>query len=226
MNSAAVLNALLGLFEAPAYLEIGVAKGVTFHAVEARHKVAVDPYFAFTDRPAPAPGCTVDYHEVASDRYFGTIADDADRFEVIFIDGLHTFEQTLRDLNNALDYLAPGGIIVVDDVVPDSYAASLPDMNDVRAVRAMLHMDDNHSWMGDVYKLVFFVDTFLQQFSYATTADNLGQLVMWRERRAAVTERAFAAVGDLQFMNCATDGAVFRRMPFAAIMERIVAARG
>ncbi len=222
-NSA--LQDLLDLFPAPAYLEVGVNRGMTFHALAATTKVAVDPKFDFSERPEPAPGCTVAYHEVTSDAYFGTIATAADRFDVIYLDGLHTFEQTLRDLINAVDFLAPDGVIVIDDVRPNSYPASLPVPAEVRATRAMLKMEKDTSWMGDVYKLVFFVETFFQQFSYATIANNHGQLVMWRQRRAKVVPRAIDIFARLQFFHCATERPVFRIMPFEDILALVKAAR-
>jgi hypothetical protein len=225
VSSATVVQSLLGLFPDPSYLEIGIAHGVTFHGVQAPRKVAVDPYFAFTGRPDIPPGCTVEYHEMGSDDYFGGIVEDQDRFDVIFIDGLHTFEQTLRDLLNALDFLAWDGVIVIDDVRPTNYPASLPEMPDVHATRTMLNLEHDHSWMGDVYKLVFFIESFLQQFSFATIEDNLGQLVLWRQRRLQVEPRLVNAIAQLQFMHCATQRDVFRLMPFDAILALVKAAR-
>jgi hypothetical protein len=222
-NSA--LQDLLDLFPAPAYLEVGVNRGVTFHALAATTKVAVDPKFDFSQRPEPAPGCSAAYHEVTSDTYFGTIATDADRFDVIYLDGLHTFEQTLRDLINAVEFLTPQGVIVIDDVRPNSYPASLPVPADVRATRALLKVEKDQSWMGDVYKLVFFVETFFQQFSYATIQNNHGQMVMWRQRRAKVVPRGIDVFSRLQFFHCATELPVFRIMPFEEILALVKAAR-
>jgi len=52
--------------------------------------------------------------------------------------------------------------------------------------------------MGDVYRLAFFIDTFLQSFSTATVA---GQLLVWRARRAAeaVVPRTLEEVGRMGF---------------------------
>jgi hypothetical protein len=92
----AVLQGLLALFAAPSYLEIGVSKGVTFHRIQARRKVAVDPRFRFDVAAARKENPSASYHEVPSDVYFGTIVDPGERFDVIYLDGLHTAEQTLR----------------------------------------------------------------------------------------------------------------------------------
>jgi hypothetical protein len=39
--------------------------------------------------------------------------------------------------------------------------------------------------MGDVFKLPFFIETFLQQFNYATVEENHGQTILWRQVRSA-----------------------------------------
>ena len=48
------------------------------------------------------------------------------QFDVIYLDGLHTVEQTLRDLLNALPHLQPQGVIVIDDVRPPTDLAAHP----------------------------------------------------------------------------------------------------
>ena len=68
---AEVLEGLLALYEDPAYLEVGVSKGVTFHAIRARRKVAVDPRFRFKLAEARRENPEAEFHEVPSDEYFG-----------------------------------------------------------------------------------------------------------------------------------------------------------
>ena len=149
-----VIQSYLDLFEDPRYLEIGVSKGITFHALRARRKVAVDPKFEIplSERQAQA-----EYHEVTSDVYFQDLITPRTTFDVIYLDGLHTFEQTLRDLMNALEHLSEDGVIIVDDVLPTSYHASLKDQSDCVAVRNAISGSDP-SWMGDTFRLVYFVE--------------------------------------------------------------------
>src|ERR1022692_701090 len=183
ISRADVVQALADLYEEPCYLEIGVWLGETFHAVKATRKVAVDPKFKFAAQDREA-GDKVIYHETISDIYFGELASSDEKFDVIFLDGLHTFEQTLRDLLNAEAYLKPNGVVIIDDVMPNSYQASLREYERFAAVREATGSKDL-SWMGDVFRLVFFIDTFFQQYSYATVLENHGQLVLWPERREA-----------------------------------------
>jgi hypothetical protein len=221
---AVVIQSILSLFDAPSYLEVGVSKGATFHRVKADRKVAVDPSFGFDVDAARRDHPEAVYHEVPSDRYFGELIDPDERFDVIFVDGMHTFEQTLRDLVNALLFCRPDGVIVVDDVHPSTYAASIADLDERRAVQEATG-DTDIAWMGDVYRLVFFIDTMCQQFTYATTTDNHGQLVMWRERRRGVTERSVEEIGRLSYGEAMVARAAFRFAPLDEIVERLRAAR-
>ena len=190
MHRADVIQRLLDRYPDPVYLEVGVETGVTFHAIRAARKIAVDPTFQFDQAAARADPInrSSEYHEVESDIYFADIRARDDIFDVIFLDGLHTFDQTLKDLLSAIDCLRPDGVIVIDDIMPDSYAASLPEVERVRAFYAL--RPPSSSWMGDVYRLVFFIDQYLPAFSFATMGENHGQLVMWRQPRPSTGKPA------------------------------------
>ncbi len=227
------IQRLLDLFESPSYLEIGVDHGDTFRLVKASRKVAVDPKFHFEfpaefDDDAPER-----FYEVTSDAYFGGIIKPDERFDVIFLDGLHVTEQTLRDLLNAVMFIRRDGVIVIDDVIPASYHASLPDIADLYRVREFLaktdrRLESDQAWMGDVYKLPFFIQTFMQQFSYATISDNHGQTVIWRDTRRPQELRHYAleAVGRLEFKDLIKDVATMNLMPLDDIMHLIRRGRG
>jgi len=224
MTRDAVLQGLLSLFDAPRYLEIGVNEGVTFHSVVAHRKVAVDPEFMFDVEVARSNNPSAEYHRVTSDEYFGAIVDPHERFDVVYLDGLHTAEQTLRDLLNALVFLEPNGIIVIDDVKPPSHLAAIPDHELFGQVRAFIG-SRSKTWMGDVFRVVFFIDTFLQQFSYRTVAENHGQTVLWRKRRREVTGRTIAAAGAKSFEDLVLEFSVLRTAAFQEIVAMIRADR-
>lgn len=184
MNRADVVQTVVDRYNGASYLEIGVSTGETFNQVRARRKVAVDPAFGFSP---PPNNPSVQYHSVASDKYFGN-QELFELFDVIFLDGLHTFEQTLRDFTNSIDRLNRGGLIVIDDVLPNHWYASIRDYQTSILVRDALKIQDR-SWMGDTYRLVFFLKSFFQQYDYATVADNHGQLVVWRKVRGHQARR-------------------------------------
>lgn len=215
-----VIQAVLNLYERPSYLEIGICDGTTFNAVNAARKVAVDIKFLLDLQAARAAveGLDVHFHELSSDDYFARIAGN-DLFDVIFIDGLHTFDQTLRDLLNAIGHLREGGVIVIDDVLPPSYAASLPSFAESIAF-AEARGIKSRDWMGDVYRLVFFIRDFLPAYSFATLVENHGQTVLWRQTRSVDREpRTMDEIGRLSFADCQFQRDAFNIMPFADIIE-------
>lgn len=219
MRRPDVINNVLSLFLSPAYLEIGVNQGQTFLEVQAASKVAVDPSFAF-DYRQHASG-SVAFHEVTSDVYFGC-ANPGRVFDVIYLDGLHTFSQIVRDLVNALSCLRDGGVIVIDDVLPNSYHASLPDEGLAARIRErFMPGSQDYSWMGDVYKVVYFVKDFVAQYSYATVADNHGQLVVWRQPRTVEDARSLKGVAESEFDSVISREDDFNVMPMAEIIERL-----
>ena len=212
---------LLRQFTNPSYLEIGVDQGITFGLVQAARKVAVDLRFAFDWRTAAADAANAhcSYHEMPSDDYFSVARGD-ETFDLVFIDGLHTYEQTLRDLMNALACLKPGGIIVIDDVMPTTYASSLPDLALSRHFWLATNNPDG-SWMGDVFRLVFFIETFLPAYSYATVAENHGQLVLWQQPRATIPYRSVEYTSRLQYVDAVMNAGTFRVTPFSDIAARV-----
>jgi hypothetical protein len=157
------LQTILALFAEPSYLEIGVNTRETFFAVDAVRKVAVDPRFQFDVDAAREREPRSEVFEVESDVYFGELIRPDDIFDVIYLDGLRTFEQTLRDFCNAIQFLREDGVIVIDGVIPNSYSASIPDASTAEAVKGALK-DRDQSWMSDVFRLVFFFQAFFQQY--------------------------------------------------------------
>ncbi len=218
-----IVQAVLNLFDEPAYLEIGVNKGMTFNALTAKTKVAVDPKFLFDTKAVSQEVPGTSFHETTSDDYFGNIATRDTAFDVIYLDGLHTAEQTIRDLINAISFLKPNGVIIIDDVFPSSYVASLPNRRETRLIR-QASGDTAGAWMGDVYRLVFFVETFCQQFSYCTVNNNHGQLVMWREPRGSVPDRTLAQVGEKAYKDMFLEKESFRCASLDEILGKIAAA--
>jgi hypothetical protein len=220
-----VVQGLLDMYEEPRYLEVGVHSGETLFGVRAAARVGVDPHFRFDVDEARRTQPQCELWPVESDEYFGRIASPATRFDVVFLDGLHTFEQTLRDLLNALALLADGGVVVVDDVQPSSSVAAIGHLERFVAVRTALEVE-SRDWMGDVYRLVFFVDSFLQQLSYRTVADTHGQMVVWRAPRESVSRRPLEEIARLTYEDLALERDSFRFAPYEEILSEIAATRG
>jgi SAM-dependent methyltransferase len=101
-NRLQLLNHLIETRGYRSFLEIGCGENRTFEAVAVPQKVGVDPQRGGTLR-------------MTSDDFFRV---NQDRFDLVFIDGLHLREQVLRDVDQALRCLRPGGCIVLHDCLP------------------------------------------------------------------------------------------------------------
>jgi hypothetical protein len=166
------------------YLEIGVQSGRTFFNVPLPVKVAVDPNFLFD--PADRRGDGAYYFSLPSDDFFSMLQsqnhgiESALPFDIIFIDGLHTFEQSLRDFDNSLNYAHDNTLWLIDDTVPcDAYSA-LPDMDTALRKRYMAARLKDGSWHGDVFKTVFAIHDLYPEISYCTLVSGNPQTILWR----------------------------------------------
>jgi hypothetical protein len=139
---------------------------------------------------------------------------------VIYLDGLHVYDQTLRDLLNALEHLQPRGVIVIDDTRPPSYLASLADRELFFEVRRAVGSTEKQ-WMGDVYKTVYFIAAMCPHLSYATIANNHGQTVVWRTRRDETPQVDLAEIDGLTFERFQRAQEVLRLQRFREIRRQV-----
>jgi hypothetical protein len=88
------------------YLEIGCFDNKAFDTVPLplSQKIGIDPLRGGT-------------HRMTSDEFFSK---NNKFFDVIFIDGLHTYEQCSKDCINAINFLNKGGLIILHDLLPRS----------------------------------------------------------------------------------------------------------
>ena len=120
------LEAVARTNDAKTYLEIGIAEGNTFLNVTGfglRH--GVDPKFRLD--VAEHESDSVVFFEMTSDDFFAHHADPKQRYDVVFLDGLHTFEQTFRDFCSSQAHSDDGTIWLIDDVNPTDVFSAYPD---------------------------------------------------------------------------------------------------
>jgi Methyltransferase domain len=139
------------------YLEIGVAHGVAFRRITADEKIAVDPAFKLSARSrrlADAKARATHYFETTSDAFFTneTAFLEQHGIDIALADGLHTYKQALRDVENTLRYLRDDGVIVLHDCNPANASIACPTMSyaDFRAQNHWWKYD----WSGDVWKAI------------------------------------------------------------------------
>ena len=148
---AAIIQALIDTRNARTYLEIGVQYGDTFFWIKAKKKMAVDPLFLFNTTSKlkwlrwNRYNIFNEYYNMPSDAFFSQNARKLrkHRLEVVFVDGLHTYEQSLRDIENSLLFLHDNGVIILDDCNPPNEQVSCP-----------IKPKNDDPWCGDVWKSI------------------------------------------------------------------------
>jgi hypothetical protein len=162
------LMRIAGLNGAQRYLEIGVHAGKTFHALNFPEMDAVDPDFQFD--PADHARSGVRYFPVTSDHFFCN-PPDAKPYDLIFLDGLHTFEQTFRDFCATQALAHSKTVWLIDDTGPNDIFSAIPDQDLAIQLRAA-HGTPGPGWNGDVFKTVFALHDFFPNFDYRTIMNN------------------------------------------------------
>lgn len=106
MNRTQIIQSLINKINGKKYLEIGVGDGGNFNNIICENKVSVEPH----------PMVNVTF-TLTSDDFF---KQNNDKFDVIFIDGLHEYQQVYRDIENSLKFLNENGYIICHDMNPHS----------------------------------------------------------------------------------------------------------
>jgi len=129
MNRIQIINTLIEKNNYKRYLEIGVntpaQPGYSHESIHVEVKHGVDPNVETT-------------FKVPSDDFFAT---NTEKYDIIFVDGLHIFDQAHRDIVNSLKLLNDDGTIVVHDCNPRKEITQRP-------IRA------SNVWHGDVWKAI------------------------------------------------------------------------
>ena len=204
--SARRLNTLAGQFPKwREYLEIGIFEGLTFAHVKIRHRVGVDPQPLF-DLRYPPRGCEVEV--LTSDAYFAKI-DASVRFDAAFVDGLHTAEQTYRDLINVFAHLNHGPVLI-DDTVPLDEISAIPDQEESYRVRAAAGLE-GRQWHGDVWRVVVLLERHHPELEWRTITDRGNpQTLVWRRHAgskvSAANAEQVAAVMELAYVDVFASG--------------------
>ena len=171
MNRVDVLQKIIYRKGRCNYLEIGVRRGGCFFKIRgAKLKIAVDPAFSFSKKvfffnilKNPSNIFRSSYFSMTSDDFFAKRKNYLKRkkLDLVFIDGLHTYEQSLADVRNTLQYLNPDGIIVMHDCSPESELSATPAKSSLE-VRQKLHCQKewNGNWSGDVWKTIVHLRTY------------------------------------------------------------------
>jgi hypothetical protein len=136
------------------YLEIGVEYGQTFLQTHFKpeNKMGVDP-----DPKFDIIGKEFKFSKATSDAFFQDSFQDLkkDRYDVIFIDGMHQSEYFLRDFNNSINVLEEGGALFIDDILPLTYNEQLKIPRKYYYENGILKYGEE--WTGDIWKVVYHI---------------------------------------------------------------------
>lgn len=192
------INALIDVIGAKSYLEIGVHKGKTFRHIRAAKRVAVDPLFVF-DIEGFRNENTL-FFSCTSDEFFQKHATAVGPFDFIYLDGLHTFEQTFRDLISSLSLCHRRSLILIDDTMPINIA-SADKFTNVHALKRILSIPEK-DWMGDVFKVTVAAHDFMPLWDYATFPGHGQTLLAYSPREAFKPEyNELSAISRMSFAD-------------------------
>jgi hypothetical protein len=132
-------------------------------------------------------------------------ADPPGVFDIIYIDGLHTYEQSYTDFVNSLAVSHEKTVWLIDDTVPCDMLSALPDYKMCAFFRHKFGLVGN-AWHGDVFKTLFAVHQAHKDFPFCTvTHTDNPRSVAWRidggESKRPDLFSSRDAIGQLTFFD-------------------------
>ena len=155
-----IINKIIKKKKFESYLEIGCQSDVNFSKIIIKNKIGVDPQSGGT-------------HRMTSDDFF---KQNKSIFDLIFIDGLHVYEQVLKDIENSLKVLNDNGVILIHDCLPAKiWHQTIPQTHS--------------SWNGDVWKSIVKSRTRIDIDTYTIEADQGLGLILKRENKDLLVDK-------------------------------------
>lgn len=153
-NRIDIIQSIINKKNYTSYLEIGTYQDEVFSKISCSHKIGVDPFSGGNRR-------------MTSDNFF---FNNKDKFDCIFIDGLHHYNQVKKDLKNSINCLNENGIILIHDCLPKSLAAQAVPRTE-------------NDWNGDVWKSLVEQRTKQNTDCYTIYADHGIGVILKRKNR-------------------------------------------
>ena len=157
------------------YLEIGCDNNICFKSIPVINKIGVDP-----DRGGNVKD--------TSDNFF---KNNKRKFDVIFIDGLHIYEQCRKDVINALKVLDKDGYIFLHDMTPRNWAEeNVPRLKDTL-------------WTGNIWKVAVELSKTKGVDFFVINAD-MGVGVLKKKEENVIYHDDFEKLKNLKFKDFLT----------------------
>ena len=150
-----IVQRIIDLKNYRSYLEIGTFKDELFSKIKCEKKIGVDPFSGGNTR-------------MTSDDFF---KQNKEKFDCIFVDGLHHYDQVKKDIENSINCLNENGILLVHDCLPISISAQSIPRTEV-------------NWNGDVWKSFVEQRTKENLDCYTIFADHGVGVILKRKNRS------------------------------------------
>ena len=165
-----LISYLNKIFKFNSYLEIGCDDDELFSKVNISNKTGVDPVSGGN-------------YKATSDEFF---LKNSQKFDLIFIDGLHEYKQVKKDILNSLKFLNKDGFILVHDCLPRSLSAqAVPRFKNI--------------WNGDVWKAIVEFRTYPDLEIYTCLADEGISIIRKKENTNQL--KIEKNISDLKFKD-------------------------
>jgi hypothetical protein len=162
MNRLIAIQKIIDKIQAQIYVEIGVRDAAVINKVNAPFKYGIDPFFSLSG----IDSLKKIFHllnfkamDITSDSFFAEKLPariKKEGIDVIFVDGLHTYNQALTDVENSLKYLNENGFIIMHDCNPVSALSAFPIKESFSEIEDYIKKEKiegwNWNWNGDVWK--------------------------------------------------------------------------
>lgn len=147
-----IINHFIEKFDFKKYLEIGYKAGATFRLVNCENKTAIDPLPENNE-------FSINIHKCTSDIFFEY---NKEKFDIVFIDGLHVYEQVKKDFENSVKCLNEGGVIIFHDMNPKDTICK--DGQIIKGEVRAKEFKDGGCYNGDCFKLA--IDFYNGEYDY------------------------------------------------------------
>ena len=207
-----VIQEIIKKTHAKVYLEIGVREGECFLRIRAPKKIAVDPQMLIS----PKKKRKYYFKNLTNifNKYFETTSDDffkanhkslkSHGLNVVFIDGLHTHEQSLRDVQNTLKYLKDDGVIIMHDCNPLSEAAAYPAQS-YQDAQSLNIPGFTGEWNGDTWKTIVYLRSSRKDLDVFVLDCDQGLGIIMKRKPESMLDYSPEAVSHLSYKDLESD---------------------
>ena len=162
------------------YFEIGTRFGSSL-ALSQSPSIAIDPYFQVEKNIVGNKEFCMLFQETSNSFFTNRLSKFSDlKCELAFIDGMHHFDQALRDFINLAKISSKESLFLFHNSIPWTFRM---------ATRNFQELDRDESWTGDIWKLVhIFIDAGMKDKIKLITSAPSGLLAVMNPEDKNISE--------------------------------------